>query len=192
VQSVTDLIDANLLRAAPPRAVPLTTVLALVGQRLAGMASRILLDPLLLLCLGGVVVVFVLGMPTIALLLLIALLIRTWVRWRPIIRQIGEEVLLLRHGQIVRAYVLKAQVVRTLQGEVDGVCLECAIPLTERRTHIGSVWLADGVAALALARRGRVLVLALPGAPGSWRLLEGGYSRPVCGVERAGRSIFDT
>lgn len=176
MQRVTDLIDPNLLRLAPPRVVPTSAVLAVVGQRVSSLASRVLLDPLLIIGIGGIVILVQLGLALAVGLLAMALALRTWVRWRQTIRSFWEEIMLLRHGEVVRAYVLKAQTVRTLSGEIHGVILDCAIPLSPRRTHMGSVWLADGTAAMELARSGRMQVLALHQAPGIWRPLEGGPS----------------
>jgi hypothetical protein len=174
VHRVTDLIDPQLLREAPPRRLPLPVIASLAGRRLSGIASRVLLDPWLVSGLGVILLLLLLGAAQMALLLLLLLLLRVWMRWRGIVRELREDILLLREGRVLRAVVLRAKVNHTISGQVDGVYLDCAIPIDSRRTHLGSVWLADGGAAMELARRGSVVVLCLVRSPGIWRLLEGG------------------
>jgi hypothetical protein len=50
--------------------------------------------------------------------------------------------------------------------------LDCAIVVVPRRTYVGSIWFADGLEAARLSNRGRVEVICLPHAPGTWRLIE--------------------
>jgi hypothetical protein len=61
---------------------------------------------------------------------------------------------------------------RSLNGEIDGVLLDCALPVALRRTYVGSIWLSDPNEALRLAHQGRVEVVCLPRTPGTWRVAE--------------------
>jgi hypothetical protein len=174
VYRLANLIDPQLLQTEPPRQLPLSAIAAMVGRRLRAVASRVLLDPLLLGGFAGVLVLVLIGSRRGALLFLLVLALRTWMRWRGVIRDIQEDITLLREGRVMQAVVLRAKVNQTLSSEIDGAYLDCAVPIAAGRTHVGSVWLADATGAMEIARRGRIRVLCLSRVPGSWRLLEGG------------------
>ncbi|HWQ15596.1 MAG TPA: hypothetical protein VNL77_22535 [Roseiflexaceae bacterium] len=170
---VTDRVDAAYLAQAPPRPFPAAVLPELLGDYVLGRPLRALLDPPLLVCL--------------ALLLLLAGARAHWLLWAPpllvalwrlgragmrVVGRVRDELALLRHGRTVRAHVLRLRPSRTLLGEIDGALLYCAIPVAPRRTYVGAVWLSDGTEALELARAGRVTVICLPRAPGTWRIVE--------------------
>ena len=79
---------------------------------------------------------------------------------------------LLRDGLTIRAHVMRLRPHRTMTGEINGALLDCVIPVAPRRTYMGSIWLSEGAEALRLSRQGRVQVLCLPRAPGTWRVIE--------------------
>jgi hypothetical protein len=170
---VTDRVDSAYLAQPPPRPFPAAALPELIGDCVLGRPLRALLDPLLLVCLGA--------------LLLLAATRAHWLLWAPpllvalwrlgrearrVWRRVRDELALLRHGRTVRAHVLRLRPNRNLLGEIDGVLLYCAIPVAPRRTYVGAVWLSDGTEALELSRAGRVTVICLPRAPGTWRIVE--------------------
>jgi len=91
-----------------------------------------------------------------------------WQVWR----RARDDLSLLRDGLTLRAHVLRMRPHRDTTGEIDGALLDCAIPVAQRRTYVGSIWLSDGIEAARLARQGRVAVICLPRTPGTWRVIE--------------------
>jgi hypothetical protein len=73
---------------------------------------------------------------------------------------------------MVRAHILRMRPHRTILGEIEGANLDCAIAVAPRRTYIGSIWLSDGAEAVQVTQRSRILVICLPRAPGTWRVVE--------------------
>jgi hypothetical protein len=174
---VTERVDAAYLEREPPRPFPAAALPELIGASVTGRPLRALLDPLFLACAG--------------LLLLLAFERAHWLLWVPplliaasrlfgpirrIWVRLSDEVALLRHGERVRTHVLRLRPHRTPLGEIDGALLYCAIPVAPRRVYVGTVWLSDGTEALRLARDGRVNVICLPRAPGTWRIIDALHS----------------
>lgn len=169
----TEHVDAEYLARAAPRPFPAAALPSLVLACAMERPLRAILDPALLLAFGALLLLAALkaGWP----LLTLSLLVIAWRLWREALRvraRVRDELALLRHGRIVQAHVLKLRPHRDALGEIDGALLYCAVVVAPRRTYIGSAWLSDGTEALRLARAGRVQVLCLPRAPGTWRIVE--------------------
>lgn len=173
---VLDLVDRELLEAAPPRPLPRFFLPNLIGEYLLERPARAYLDPFLLAGLAALVALLALRLGPTALLapLLLALLalrlsgplLRLWGRVR-------EDYLLLRDGVVVRAHVIGVRPCRDAAGNPAGAYLDCAIPLSRRRTSVGSVWMPDAADALRISAAGQVPVICLARAPGTWRLRDG-------------------
>jgi hypothetical protein len=180
VPDVLDLVDQELLEAGPPRPLPRFFLPNLIGEYLLEQPARAYLDPFVLGGLGALFAIFTMGLgapPWIALLLaaLLALrlagpLLRLW-------RNVREDYLLLRYGVVVRAHVIGVRPCRDAAGNPAGAYLDCAIPLTRRRTSVGSVWMPDAADALRISAAGQVPVICLAQAPGTWRLRDSAGAR---------------
>jgi hypothetical protein len=85
-------------------------------------------------------------------------------------RNVREDYRLLRHGLVVSAHVIGLRPCRSATGRPMGAYLDCAIPITRQRTSVGSVWLPDTTEAVRLSAAGRIPVICLARAPGTWRL----------------------
>lgn len=170
---ITERVDASYLEQPPPRPAQPGLVIDLLEERIFERPLRALLDPVVLagvVVLAAMVAIRAGGALLIAAALVIAARIavgavRLW-------RQVGADVELLRSGLVVKAHILKLRPHRTTAGDIDGALLDCAIPVAPRRTYVGSVWLSNGDEALRLMRQGRVEVICLPRAPGTWRIAE--------------------
>lgn len=172
MQHVIDHVDAAYLEQSPPRALPPSAVFSLTRSHMLRRRYAIL-DPRIILGVALFVALWLLGAP--AFVLLVPVLIMLWqvgrgVYW--LTRHVRDDVALLRKGQIITAEVQKLRPHRALNGNIEGALIDCVIAVAPRRTYIGSVWLADGQEALRLAQQGRVEVLCLPRAPGTWRIIE--------------------
>ncbi len=173
MQPVTEQVDAAYLKLPPPRPIFPALVVNVLSDHIFAQPLRSLLSPL---AIGGVlalVALFALGAsPALRLIPAAVILAHLASVGRQIWRRTRDDLALLHSGLAVRAHVIKLRPHRTTTGEIDGARLECAIPVAPRRTYMGSIWLADGAEALRLSRQGRVEVLCLPRAPGTWRLIE--------------------
>jgi len=173
VQRVTDQVDADYLEQAPPRPLRPVVALNLLGENIFERPARTLLDPLLiagLICLIALMVLrtdrWLWFVPLLVILARLALGAyhigqRTW-----------GDLMLLRNGLRLRAHILRLRPHRNTLGEINGALLDCAIVIAPRRTYAGSIWVADGLEAVRLAQRGRLEVICLPEAPGTWRIIE--------------------
>jgi hypothetical protein len=176
VPDLLDLVDRELLEAVPPRRLPRFFLPNLIGEYLLERPARAYLDPLLIGSLGALAVLLALrlGPPDWIMLLLVGLLalrlsgplLRLW-------RNVREDYLLLRYGVVVRAHVIGVRPCRDAAGNPAGAYLDCAIPLSRRRTSVGSVWMPDAAEALRISAAGQVPVICLARAPGTWRLRDG-------------------
>lgn len=173
----TDLIEPALLHRPPPRPLPFMLVPNLLGEYVLERPFSAYFDPLLV---GGIIAAVAMALLGVGLwlwvilltIMVIRLLVVAWdVAWR-----VYEDVQLLKYGEVLWAHVLRMRSCRDYDGEIAGAYLDCAIRVGPRRTSVGSVWMPDIVQAMALERRGRLLVLCLPRTPGTWRLLE--YTSP--------------
>ncbi|MEM8530573.1 MAG: hypothetical protein AAGF95_07010 [Chloroflexota bacterium] len=170
---VTEHIDNIYLQQTPPRPLPYMVVLRLCGKHILTRPITTIFNPWLIVNVLVVVILIVLEIHVILWLIpLILLLTQIGFRSYYLNRHIAVDIALLRKGIVIRAHVLKLRAHRTLTGEIDGALLDCAIPVTPHRTHIGSIWIADGGEALRLAHKGRVQVVCLPHSPGTWRVVE--------------------
>jgi hypothetical protein len=167
-------IDRSLLKHDPPRPLPPWLIADLLGDQLVERPWRSYLDPLLISGLCVALVLAVLRVPvllswSLALLLAVRLSMLAWEFLGPALADIR----LLRYGLIVRAHVLRMRPNDLPNGETQGAYLDCVMPISKRRSSVGSVWLSDLEEAARLAGQGRVQVICLPRSPGTWRLLEG-------------------
>jgi hypothetical protein len=173
MQQVLDEVDNSYLQQAPPRPLPIMIVIDLLADRFLERPAGAFLNPVLIINLIALVVLAMLRMPPLLLLIPFTLIIfrlmmsayRTWLR-------VADDLTLLQQGLLIGAYVLKMRPHRSLNGEIDGVLLDCALPVALRRTYVGSIWLSDPNEALRLAHQGRVEVVCLPRTPGTWRVAE--------------------
>ncbi len=173
MQRVTEQVDATYLEQTPPRAVPPSMVLNLLSDYVFDRSLRSLLNPVLIVGVVALVLLFVLrASPWLRLIPL--LLILGWMAHeaKQIWRRTHEDLELLRNGLTVRAHVLRLRPYRDTTGALEGALLDCAIPVAPRRTYVGSIWLSEHAEALRLANQGRVEVICLPRTPGTWRVIE--------------------
>jgi hypothetical protein len=174
VPDVLDLVERTLLEQAPPRRLPPFFLPNLVGEYLLERPLRTYFDPYVLLAICALGLSLIVQAPTIFSLLLVALLALRLIRpvWR-LCRDVREDYLLLRHGVVVSAHVLGVRPCRDSAGNQAGAYLDCAIPITRKRTSVGSVWMPDASDALRVSSAGRLPVICLARAPGAWRLRDG-------------------
>ncbi len=187
MQYVTDHVDAAFLHQPPPRALPSSTVWRLVRARIAQRRFAIL-DPWMLLGLVVLGALALLYAPPIVFVVPAVLIIWRIVRgllW--LLRSVRDDMTMLREGQVITAEVRKLRPHHTLSGNIEGALIDCEIPVTPRRTYVGSVWLADGQEALHFAQQGHVEVLCLPHVPGTWRIIEDVSSQIT--YQRVGQAI---
>jgi hypothetical protein len=180
VPDVLDLVDHELLELGPPRQLPRFFVPNLIGEYLLEQPARAYLDPLAIISAGAALLIYLLRLGSLSwvawlLVALVALrlsgpLLRLW-------RNVREDYLLLRDGVVVSAHVIGVRPCRDNAGNPAGAYLDCAIPLTRQRTSVGSVWMPDASDALRIGAVGRVPVICLAHAPGTWRLRDGDGTR---------------
>lgn len=168
--AVMELVDPTFLDRQPPRRLPFFFLPNLLGEYLLERPARSYFDPW---AIGALVGTIVLGFLPIgrwlpALLLafgLFRIVTPSWV----LVRRAVADYKLLRRGVIVYAHIMGVR--RCEQGcPQGGAYLDCVIPLSARRSSVGSVWLPNEQEAQQLAALGRVQVLCLPKVPGTWRL----------------------
>jgi len=173
MQRVTEQVDAAYLQQSPPRPLSPTVIANLISDHIFERPFKLFLDPLIIVSILLLVVLFALRANTAirlvpVLLIIIRLLISALHLWR----HVSDDLALLRDGLTLRAHVLGLRPHRTTLGAIDGALLDCAIPVAARRTYVGSIWLANGAEALRLKLQGRVEVICLPRTPGTWRVIE--------------------
>lgn len=167
---VLDLIEPGTLDRPPPRRLPVFFLPNLVGEYLLDLPLRAFLSLFVIICLAGALALTALGAPAPLSLTLLALaalrLLRPALR---LFRNVREDYLLLRDGLVVTGHVLGVRPCYDSGGNLAGAFLDCAIPLTRQRTSVGSLWIADANEAMRLSAAGRLTVICLPRAPGTWR-----------------------
>lgn len=171
--AVLDLIEHRLLDHTPPRRLPPLFLPNLLGEYLLERPLRSYVDPIVIGTVVAAAAMIVLRIGSwlwIVLLAIVALRIVT-ISW-DVGRRAWEDYRLLRYGKVITAHIMGLRVSRDASGAINGAYLDCVIPTGKRRTSVGSVWLPDAEQAAALNREGRLLVIALERAPGTWRLRE--------------------
>lgn len=172
--AVLDLVEPTVLDHQPPRRLPAFFLPNLIGEYLIERPLRTYLDPLVLAgCVGGIVMMILQVGPLLWIALISILAVRIGGgAWR-MFRDVHEDYLLMRYGVLINAHVMGVRTCRNAHGDVAGAYVDCAIPLTRRRTSVGSVWLPDAAEAMRLGSIGRLPVICLARAPGAWRLRDG-------------------
>ncbi|NTV62298.1 MAG: hypothetical protein HGA65_02015 [Oscillochloris sp.] len=171
---VLDLVDRRLLNHSPPRKLPFFFVPNLLGEYLLERPPSFYFDPVLIVGVLAEVVMLLLRMEsvfwvTLGLLLLLRVMAAGW----KIYRDVREDYLLLRFGVVTSAHVMSVRTCRDASGEASGAYVDCVIPISRRRTSVGSVWMPDAAEALRIGQTGRLNVICLTRSPGAWRLSEG-------------------
>lgn len=157
-----------MLERPPPRRLPLFFLPNLIGEYLLERPIHSYLDLVVLICLVGAIALTALGAhPLIGMALATLAGVRLLRPCLRIYRDVREDYHLLRDGLLVTAHVIGVRPCR------QGAYLDCAIPITRQRTSVGSVWLPDASEALRLSAVGRLPVICLARAPGTWRLRVG-------------------
>jgi hypothetical protein len=174
VPDVLDLVDGSLLDRSPPRRLPFFFLPNLIGEYLLERPLRFYLDPILIVGVVAAAVMLVMRSPLalwVALGLILALraLSACW----QIYRDVREDYLLMRFGVVTSAHVMGVRTCRDASGSLSGAYLDCVIPISRRRTSVGSVWMPDASEALRIGQDGRLSVICLTRSPGAWRLREG-------------------
>lgn len=173
MQPVIEQVDSAYLKKSPPRPIPLQLILNVFSDHIFAQPLRAFLSPWVVAGIVALLILFALrASPALRLLPVLLIVGRLAYEFRRIWRLARDDLALLQEGQTLRAHVLRMRPHRSTTGEIDGALLDCAIPITPRRTHVGSIWLADGAEATRLAHQGRVEVLCLPRTPGTWRVTE--------------------
>jgi hypothetical protein len=171
VPAILSLLEPGTLEQPTPRRLPAFFVPNLIGEYLLERPLRAYFDPFVLVWLAGLIVMAVFQAPTLAFLAVAALLAaRLLGPTLRLARHVREDYLLLRDGLLVTAHVLGVRPALVGAEAAQGAYLYCAIPITGRRTSVGSVWLPDRAEALRLSTAGRVAVICMARAPGIWRL----------------------
>jgi hypothetical protein len=173
MQRVDQHVSRGYLGQVPPRLFPHEALPDILIDYLIRPALRKLLDPVVGLGLLALLGLYTTNSsPTLCWLLVVLLSIRVWRDVRSTLRRLRDEIGLLQHGLLVRAYILRMRPYRSELGEIDGAIFDCAIPVAARRTYVGSFWLSDGSEAVEITKAGRIDVLCLPLTPGTWRVVE--------------------
>jgi hypothetical protein len=172
VQRVDERVSSGYLERPAPRPFPLDALADLLIDHVLRPGLRGALDPVVVAALISLAALTLTHAPWLlsagALAILAA---RIWPGAARGVRRVADEVALLRGGIVMRAHVLRLTPHRDALGDIDGARLDCAIAVAPRRTYIGSIWLTDGAEATAVAAEGRLLVICLPTAPGTWRVI---------------------
>ncbi len=173
---VIDLVDRTLFQCEPPRRLPFLFIPNLLGEYLLERPLSAYLDPIMVgICVAAIAMALlqVNGLLWLVLILIftLRLLLAAWT----IGRAVYDDRALLKYGKVLHAHILGMRPHRDLNGEINGAYLDCAIPVGQRRTSVGSVWLPDPAEAARLAQHGRVPVICLARVPGTWRLLDYKY-----------------
>ena len=173
MQRVTDQVDMAHLKQPPPRSIPFVVVINLLGDYIFERPWAAFLNTILLFSLGALSLLMATQMHSklwpIPLVFAVG---RFNIKALQIWQHVSEDMLLLRIGMTAQAHILKMRPHRMLSGTVNGALLDIAIPTTLRRTYIGSIWVSKTDEASRLAHQGRIDVIYLPRAPGTWRVIE--------------------
>jgi hypothetical protein len=173
VPIVLDLVEPNLLQREPPRQLPPLLIPNLLGEYLIEQPPHTYLDPLLIGSLMAAIAMYLLQIGAWLWLILIAIVaIRLLTAAYRLGQRIRDDVALLKHGVVLTALIIKVRNSRDQTGAINGAYLDCVIPIGQRRTSVGSVWLPDAAEAAQLGCEGRIQVFCLTCPPGAWRLLE--------------------
>jgi len=185
-------INGPLLKHVPPRPLPPWLIADLIGDQLAERPLRSYIDPLLICGMVAAIALALLSAPIIlSWLLALVMGVRLgMIVWEFLGRSLID-LRLLRYGVLLRAHVLRARPARTMTGTPNGAYLDCVMPFAKGRTSVGSVWLSDSEEAERLAEQGRVQVICLPRAPGTWRLLEGKCAEFRYDLSEENRPVID-
>jgi hypothetical protein len=173
MQRVNQRVSSSYFDLPTPRPFPFDALSDLLIDHLFEPLIRNLLDPFIATTL--IVLLMMIGFRVAGYLQIAAcvlIILRVWERAVQAIRRFRDELALLQHGLMVRAHILRMRPHRTILGEIEGANLDCAIAVAPRRTYIGSIWLSDGAEAVQVTQRSRILVICLPRAPGTWRVVE--------------------
>jgi hypothetical protein len=168
--AVLELVEPAFLDRKPPRRLPLFFLPNLLGEYLLERPPRSYLDPWALGAFVGTVILGMLPITIWAAVLLFAfglfrIITPSWV----LVRKAVADYKLLRRGIVVSAHIMGLRLCE--EGcPKGGAYIDCVIPLSPRRSLVGSVWFPDGEEARQLAALGRVQVICLPKIPGTWRL----------------------
>jgi hypothetical protein len=173
MQRVTEQVDTAYLQQSPPRPLSPAVMANLLSDHIFERPLKLFLDPLIIVSIIALVVLFALRASTaIRLVPVLLIVIRLLISARHLWLHVSDDLALLRNGLTVRAHVLGLRTHRTTTGTINGALLDCAIPVAPRRTYVGSIWLANGAEALRLKHQGRIEVICLPRTPGTWRVIE--------------------
>lgn len=173
---ILDLVEAGSLEQAPPRRLPVFFLPNLIGEYLLERPLKSYFSLYVLVCLVGAFVLAAVGVPVVlSLALLVLAAVRVLGPTLRLFRAVREDYLLLRHGLILTAHVIGVRPCHEPGGPPEGAYLDCAVPITRRRTSVGSVWVPDPAEAVRLSALGKLTVICLPRAPGAWRL----YKTPI-------------
>jgi hypothetical protein len=182
VPDILDLVEAGSLEHAPPRRLPAFFLPNLIGEYLIERPLRSYFSLFVLICLSGAAILAAVGAPALVSLALLALAgVRVLGPTLRLFRDVREDYLLIRHGLILTAHVIGVRPCHEPSGRHGGAYLDCAVPITRRRTSVGSVWVADVAEAMRLSALGKLTVICLPRAPGAWRL----YKAPAAVAQEA-------
>jgi hypothetical protein len=174
VPDVLDLVDGSLLERSPPRRLPFFFLPNLVGEYLLERPLRYYLDPIVIIgMLAGAVLLLTRAAPLFWAALGLMLALRALGTCWQIYRDVREDYLLLRYGVVTSAHVMGVRTCRDASGSLSGAYVDCVIPISRRRTSVGSVWMPDASKALHIGQAGRLNVICLARSPGVWRLREG-------------------
>lgn len=189
MQQVNQHVDESFLQQATPRPISGQLLANMLFTHVLERPSRTILHPFFIISIAALVGIAVLRLPTGALAAPLAVIVgMILLEGFRAGRRVWDDLRLLRHGLVLRAFIRKLRPKHTLAGEIDGAVLDCAIVVAPRRTYIGSIWIADGNEALRLQQQGRITVLCLPHAPGTWRVVE--PIRSELSYERVGPMAF--
>ncbi|MBX0327437.1 hypothetical protein K2Z83_07070 [Oscillochloris sp. ZM17-4] len=171
---VLDLVDHRLLDDSPPRRLPFFFLPNLIGEYMLERPPSFYLDPVLIFGLAAAVVLLFLHVdPLIWLILGLVLGLRAVAACWKIYRDVREDYLLMRHGVVTSAHVMGVRACRDAGGAPSGAYVDCVIPISRRRTSVGSVWMPDAGEATRIGQAGHLTVICLARSPGAWRLREG-------------------
>jgi hypothetical protein len=174
VPDVLDLVDHGLLDDNPPRRLPLFFLPNLIGEYLLERPLRFYLDPIMITgVIGALIMLSVDAVPILWLALGTILALRAVAVCWQIYRDVREDYLLMRFGVVTSAHVMGVRTCRDASGAMSGAYVDCVIPISRRRTSVGSVWMPDAGEAMRIGQLGRLSVICLTRSPGAWRLREG-------------------
>lgn len=175
---ILDLVEPTLLECSPPRRLPAFFLLNLIGEYLIARPLHSYLDPVIIAGLIASITMLILRVgPLLWIALILILIVRIGGSVMSIYHNVREDFMLLKHGLKVNAHVLGVRPCRDAAGNLAGAYVDCVIPLSRKRTSVGSVWMPDAAAAQKVGQSERLAVLCLAHAPGTWRLCEGNRSQ---------------